>query len=304
MFHFNVVDGSAAMPPTLEPDLLRTFIAIAETGSFTAAARRVHRTQSAVSMQIKRLEEGLGRSLFEREGRSSGLTAHGEILLDHARRILRAHQEALAAFDAQAVQGHVRVGSPDDYASTFLPGILARFAQTHPRVHVEVICESSIDLLGRLAAGEVDLALVTQGTGESGGVVVHREPLVWVTSAHHCAHEDDPLPLAVFEPGCCFRRHATERLAAIGRQARIAYTSLSVAGIYAALDAGLACSVLMRSNVRPGLRVLTEAEGFPKLPDIGVTLQRSPHAAGRLIDRLEQHMLDTFSTAPAFAMAA
>lgn len=292
------------MPITLEPDLLRTFIAIAETGSFTAAAKRVHRTQSAVSMQVKRLEEGLGRSLFEREGRSISLTPHGEILLDHARRIIRAHQEALAAFDAQAVQGHVRVGSPDDYASTFLPGILARFAQTHPHVHVEVICEASTTLLGRLADGEVDLALVTQGNGETGGILVHREPLVWVTSAHHCIHEENPLPLAVFEQGCIFRRYATERLAQQGRQARIAYTSVSVAGIYAALDAGLACSVLLRSNVRPGLRILSEAEGFPRLPDIGVTLQRSPLAAGRLIDRLEQHMLDAFSTGPAFALAA
>lgn len=304
MFLFNVIDGCAAMLPTLEPDLLRTFIAIAESGSFTAAAKRVHRTQSAVSMQIKRLEDGLGRSLFERDGRRVSLTPHGEILLDHARRIIRAHQEALAAFDAQAVHGHVRVGSPDDYASTFLPGILARFAQTHPQVHVEVVCRPSVDLLRDLAAGELDLALVTQGSGETGGTLVHREPLVWITSAHHRVHEDSPLPLAVFEQGCLFRRYATERLAQRGRQARVAYTSVSVAGIYAALEAGLACSVLLRSNVRPGLRVLSEADGFPKLPEIGVTLQRSTHATGRLIDRLEQHMLDAFSSAPSFALAA
>jgi DNA-binding transcriptional LysR family regulator len=304
MFLFNVVDGKATMLPTLEPDLLLTFIAIAETGSFTAAARRVHRTQSAVSMQIKRLEEGLGRSLFEREGRSVSLTPHGEILLDHARRIIRAHREALAAFDAQAMHGDVRVGSPDDYASTFLPGILARFAQTHPKVHVEVFCKSSTELLGLLEAGEVDLALVTQGSGETGGTLVHREPLVWVTSAHHCIHEENPLPLAVFEQGCIFRRYATEALARCGRQVRIAYTSVSLAGIHAALDAGLACSAELRSNVRPGLRMLTEAEGFPRLPEIGVTLQRSPYATGRLIDRLEQHMLDAFSTGPAFALAA
>ena len=167
------------------------------------------------------------------------------------------------------MQGHVRVGSPDDYASTFLPAILARFAQTHPHVHVEVVCDASIILLERLAAGEVDLALITEGSGRTGGVLVHREPLVWISSARHRVHEEDPLPLAVFHHGCCFRHHATERLASQGRRVRIAYTSLSIAGIYAALDAGLACSVLMRANLRPGLRVLGPAEGFPSLPDIG-----------------------------------
>ena len=291
-------------PASLDPELLQSFVAIAETGSFTAAAKRVGRTQSAVSMQIKRLESLVDRALFERDARTVSLTPHGEILLDHARRILRAHREAIAAFDSQVMAGHVTVGSPDDYASTFLPEILARFAATHPRVHVEVVCEDSTLLVTRLAKGDVDLALVTQGHGENGGVVVHREPLVWVTSARHCAHEEDPLPLAVFSTGCCFRRHATERMASAGRPVRTAYTSLSIAGIYAALDAGLAVSALLRSNVRPGLRMLTEAEGFPALPEIGITLQRSPHAQGRLIDRLEQHMMDSFRAGSPFQIAA
>lgn len=292
------------MPPTLDPDLLRSFVAIAETGSFTAAASRVHRTQSAVSMQVKRLEESLGRALFERAGRAVALTPHGEILLDHARRILRTHQEALAAFDANAIHGDVTVGSPDDYASTFLPPILARFAQTHPRVHVEVIVEDSTILVERLAQGRVHLAIVTEGHGETGGVVVHREPLVWVTSARHRAHEEDPLPLAVFSPNCCFRRRALAALARVGRAARVAYTSLSVAGIHAAVDAGLAVSAELRGTVRPGQRILTEADGFPPLGDVGVTLQRSPHATGRLIDRLEQHMLEALRAVPVFARAA
>ena len=292
------------MQPVLDIDLLRTFIAIAETGSFTAAARRVHRTQSAVSMQIKRLEDLLGRQLLDRQSRASPLTTHGELLLDHARRIIRAHQEALAAFEAMQLQGNVTVGSPDDYASTFLPRILARFAETHPAVHVNVVCEPSMTLLERLQDGSVDLALVTEGSGESGGTVLHREPLVWVTSARHTAHLQDPLPLAVFHAGCCFRRWAIERLAASGRRFRIAYTSLSMAGIYAALEAGLAFSAEVRSNVRPGLRMLGPAEGFPELPEVGITLQRSPHAAGALIDRLEAHMLDAFRLTPAFGLAA
>ena len=289
---------------TLDADLLRTFVAIAETGSFTAAAARVHRTQSAVSMQIKRLEETLGRALFARDGRAVALTAQGELLLDHARRILRLHQEALAAFDVDAIHGEVTVGSPDDYASTFLPAILARFAQTHPRVHVEVVVADSTTLIERLAQGRVHLAIVTEGHGESGGVVVHREPLVWVTSARHRAHEEDPLPLAVFSQHCCFRRRALAALARVGRASRVAYTSLSVAGIHAAVDAGLAVSAELRGTVRSGQRILTEADGFPSLGDVGVTLQRSPHATGRLIDRLEQHMLEAFRALPMFSRAA
>lgn len=292
------------MSPTLDPDLLRTFVAIADSGSFTAAASRVHRTQSAVSMQVKRLEETLGRALFEREGRSVALTPHGEILLDHARRILRVHQEALAAFDADAIHGDVTVGSPDDYASTFLPPILARFAHTHPRVHVEVIVEDSTTLVERLAQGRVHLAIVTEGHGEDGGVIVHREPLVWVTSARHRAHEEEPLPLAVFAQNCCFRRKALAALARIGRASRIAYTSLSIAGIHAAVDAGLAVSAELRSTVRPGQRILGEADGFPPLPEVGISLQRSPHATGRLIDRLERHMLEALRGAAPFALAA
>ena len=160
------------MLATLEPELLRSFVAIAETGSFTAAAHRVHRTQSAVSMQIKRLEELLGRELFLREGRSVSITRDGELLLSHARRILHAHLEALAAFDRDQLAGDVTIGAPDDYASTFLPRILARFAETHARVHVNVVCQPSVDLLRLLADRAVDLALVTQGSGERGGTLL------------------------------------------------------------------------------------------------------------------------------------
>jgi DNA-binding transcriptional LysR family regulator len=289
---------------TLEPELLRSFVAIAESGSFTTAARRVNRTQSAVSMQIKRLEESLRRELFSRDGRAVALTPDGEVLLDHARRILRMHREALAAFDDDALAGEVTLGSPDDYASTFLPRILARFGETHPKVQVNVVCRPSVELLGCLADGTVDLALITQGVGGTGGTLVHLEPLLWVTSAQHRAHERDPLPLALFEKDCCFRRWVTEALARMGRPARIAYTSLSVAGIYAALDAGLAVSALLRCNLRPGLRALGEAEGFPPLPEVGISLQRSGAADGPLLDRLERHVLDSFLANPGLAVAA
>ncbi|MCB1832310.1 MAG: LysR family transcriptional regulator [Geminicoccaceae bacterium] len=292
------------MIPTLDAELLRSFVAIAETGGFTRAAERVHRTQSAVSMQIKRLEETLGQPLFEREGRSVALTPQGELLLDHARRILRAHHEAIAAFDTHAVRGRVRFGSPDDYASTFLPGILARFARSHPLVHVEVVVDSSVRLLEMQAAGDVDLALVSEGSGEAGGVLVTREPVVWVTSARHCIHEQEPLPLAIFHKGCVFREAALNALDGAGRATRIAYSSISLSGLLAAVEAGLAVGTVIRGNVRPGLRILTETDGFPRLPDVGIKLQRAPSTGGCLIDRLEEHVVDSFRNAAATAHAA
>jgi DNA-binding transcriptional LysR family regulator len=292
------------MLTTFDPELLRSFVAIAETGGFTAAAGRVHRTQSAVSMQIKRLEEGLGRALFAREGRTVALTRDGELLLAHARRILHAHQEALAAFDREALAGEVTVGAPDDYASTFLPRILARFAATHARVHVNVVCQASVELMRRLADRAVDLALVSQGSGERGGTVVLREPIVWVTSSRHRVHEQEPLPLALFEPGCAFRRAATESLAASGRAARVAYTSLSIAGVHAALEAGLAVGVLLRSSVRPGLRILDERDGFPPLPESGIVLLRASREPSPLVDRLEEAILEFFREARGLSLAA
>lgn len=286
------------MAKILEPELLQTFVAITEAGSFTDAARRVGRTQSAVSMQMKRLEEVLGRPVFARSGRSVRLTADGELLLGHARRILRTHREALAAFGGSELQGTVAIGTPDQYASAFLPGILARFAETHPRVHVEVVCDVTARLLGRLADGTVDLALITHGYGDDGGVVVLHEPLVWVTSARHGAHERDPLPLALFHSGCHYRKWALEALGQQNRPFRVAYSSVSMAGIDAALRAGLAVSALPRSSIGEGLRILGERDGFPALPSYQLALQRAPdRVVSPVLDRLEEHMVESFRAA-------
>jgi DNA-binding transcriptional LysR family regulator len=291
---FNLIDEVTVMAELLEPDLLQTFVAIADSGSFTRAAQRVCRTQSAVSMQMKRLEERVGRPLFGRNGRAAVLTTDGELFLNHARRVLQAHQQALAAFDASALTGSVILGCPDDYVSTFLPPILARFAETHPQVHVEVICEATVQLLERLTAGTVELALVTHGHGDDSGIVVHREPLVWVTSARHSVHEQTPLPLALYQPGCIFRRSALAALAAQNRTSRVVYSSLSMTGLEAALRAGLAVSVLGKSTVPEGLRILGEREGFPVLPNYSIALRRANGMESPVLDRLEQHIIDSF----------
>ena len=282
------------MQTLIEPDVLHTFVAIAETGSFTEAARRVHRTQSAVSMQIKRLEDLLGRSVFAREGRTVRLNADGEVLLGHARRILNAHREALAALLQPELQGTVSLGTVDEYAVTFLPSILARFGETHPLVHVQVICDMTVNLLRRLSENEIDFAIVTHGLGDDGGIVLYREPIVWVTSAGHSAQALNPVPLALFHVGCKFRQWAIDALAKQARPYRIAYTSMSLAGIEAALRAGLAVSVLPRSNVGLGLRILDERDGFPPLPNFQIALRRSDQARSPVHDCLEQHILENF----------
>jgi DNA-binding transcriptional LysR family regulator len=292
------------MPAILDPDLLRSFVAIAETGGFTTAAERVHRTQSAVSMQMRRLEEQLGRPLFERHGRGVALAPDGELLLPHARRILAAHQEAAAAFDGAALDGAITIGSPDDYASLFLPPILARFAATHPKVEVTMIVEPSRRLLERMAAGNgPDLAIVTAGCGERTGTEIHRAPLVWVGSPNHDLHRADPLPLALFDAPCCFRAATLEALAGAGRAARIAYSSVSVAGIRAAVQAGLAIATLLRSTVGPDLRMLGEAEGLPALPDFALVAVRAPGARGAVVDTLEAQIRTAFQRTP-LALAA
>ena len=145
----------------LDLDQLQTFISIADTGSFTRAAEEVHRTQSAVSMQMRRLEERIGKPLFEKDGRSNRLTEEGEKLLTYARRMIRLNRETLAAFDDNSLEGHIRIGTPDDYADRFLPEIMARFSRSNPRVELSVICEPTPGLREHLKRGNLDIALVT-----------------------------------------------------------------------------------------------------------------------------------------------
>ncbi len=282
------------MDLTLETPLLRTLVAVAETGSFTRAAAQVHRTQSAVSMQIKKLEETVGKPLLERGRRQTRLTSEGEALVEYARRILSLHDEALAAVSEPEVTGLVKIGTPDDYAAGFLPQVLSDFAETHPNVEVEMRCEISAKIFRAFEKGEVDVALLTSGPWLKGGKTIRREPIVWATSVRHMVHERDPLPLAVFEPGCQFRESALAALDKAKRAYRIAYSSESYAGLATAASAGLAVTVVARSSVPAGLRELSPDEGFPVLPSVDIALLRPPpgrsHAADRLADHIAQRV--------------
>src|SRR5271155_2490313 len=194
----------------LDTDQLRSFLAIVDCGSFTRGAERGHKTQSAVSMHVRRLEEQLGCALFVKHGRGARLTAEGERLIEFARRIIQVEAGALAAVSRKGLRGAVRLGIPDDYAESFLAEILARFNRRHPLVEVSVVCEASTDLGPQVAAGALDLALITDHEGLKGLELLREEPLVWVASARFRGGEGKPIPLALGRATWCWRR-ATEQ---------------------------------------------------------------------------------------------
>jgi DNA-binding transcriptional LysR family regulator len=274
----------------LDIDQLRTLVAIAESGSFTRAAEAVNKTQSAVSMQMKRLEERVGREIFAKAGRGVRLTDDGERLLDYARRIVRLQTECLATFDEGDLAGRVRLGLPDDYVDRYLPEILGRFARTHPRAEVTVICEPTDMLAERIADGDIDLAIVTEAKGSTKDMgstkdkgrrtieTIRTEALLWVTSSRHAVHSEQPVPLALGRPACNWRRAAIEALERGGRQSRILFVSWNSTAVGAAVLAGLAVSVLPESALRPGMRVLGPQEGFAALPACRIGLMR--HRSG------------------------
>src|SRR6516225_2743522 len=217
--------------PMLDTDQLRSFLAIVDTGSFTRAAERVHKTQSAVSMHIKKLEERLGRALFDKQGRGVRLSEDGEKLVDYARRMLQIEATAIAAISNNGLSGNVRLGIPDDYADNFLPTILTRFTRRHPLVEVSVLCDTSAVLDEQLRAGFLDMAVVTACERFSKVEVLREEQLNWVAGPHCCVHEERPLPLALGRPSCVWRQGATARLNEAGILWRLVLSSNNYAAI-------------------------------------------------------------------------
>ncbi len=287
------------LPTSLDPDLLRTFTYIAEEGSFTRAAQRVGRTQSAVSMQVQRLETLLGERLLSRgKGGSVHLTPHGEFLLHRAREMLALNDEIWTSFRAPTVQGTVRLGTPDDYALRYLPQILKRFAESYPAVQVDVVCLPSSGLIERLRAGELDLTLCSDGHQPAGWptVPLWRGPLTWITSMNHAPHRLDPLPVALAGDQCTWASAAIRALDGMGRRYRIAYRSATQLGTHAPVLAGLAVTVSTVSWLPDGLRPLRPEEGMPALPDFGILLMRSSDARQPVTDALASYITETFRT--------
>jgi DNA-binding transcriptional LysR family regulator len=281
------------MAAPLDLDQLQTFIMIADTGSFTRAAEEVHRTQSAVSMQMRRLEERIGKALFEKDGRTNKLTEEGERLLSYARRMIHLNRETLAAFDDRRLEGTIRIGTPDDYADRFLPEIMARFSRSNPRVELTVICEPTFNLVEHIKRGHLDLALVTHDDAKGQSEVVRREPLLWVSSANHATHEQEILPLAFGRPTCIWRRAACDVLDGMNREYRILFTSWSATVITAAVLSGLAISVLPECALRPGMRVLGEADGFGSLPECKIGIMRGHTARADIVEAIARHISES-----------
>ena len=288
-----------SLPLGLDPDLLRSFVFIAEEGSFTRAGQRAGRTQSAVSMQLQRLEQQLGQTLVARaRGGAVHLTTHGQFLLDRARELLALNDQIWTSFRAPVVQGTVRLGTPDDYAFRYLPTILKWFAETHPSVEVDVLCLPSVDLVERLRAGELDLTLCSEGLEPRGwpAVALWRAPLSWITSIRHAPHRQDPLPLALAAAHCCWRQAALRALEAAGRRYRVAYRSATQIGTQAPVLAGLAVTVATTSWLPDGLRAVRPEEGLPPLPEFGIMLLKGAEARQPVTDALAAYIAETFSS--------
>lgn len=276
---------------TLDLDLLRCFVTIAETGSFTRAGDRLGRTQSTISLQIKRLEEQLGRSVFARTPRSLSLTPDGERLLGPARQLLRLNDAAIAELFEPDMTGRVRIGVPEDFATAHLPGVLSAFAKAHPLVELEVTCDLTLNLLDQFHNGAFDLALVKrEPSARLEGVRVWREPLVWVARDQLAVSGIETVPLVVSPEPCVYRKRAIDALEAVGRRWRVAYTSTSLAGSQSAVNAGLGITVLPREMVPPYLKPIIDDPELPALHDTEIALIEAP-GLSQTAHRLAQHIM-------------
>jgi len=282
------------MHANLEIDLVRTFVAVAEAKSFTRAGERLGRTQSAISLQMRRLEERLGVQLLSRDPRHVVLTEEGDRFLPQARRLLRLNDEIMDGLKAEDVEGEVRLGAPEDFATLHLPSILAAFSRSHPRVTLSVICDLTLNLFDRLNDGSLDVALVKrEPLGPDLGVRVWREPLVWVAADKGVLERSPTIQLIAAPSPCVYRKRAIAALDGQNRKWRPAYTSPSLAGQHAALRAGLGITVLPRDMTPPDLTILGPDSGLPLLADAEIALLKARTAIPAAADRLGDFILSS-----------
>jgi DNA-binding transcriptional LysR family regulator len=258
----------------LQLDWLRSFVAVIDAGSLSAAAPLVHRSQSAVSMQLKKLEDAVGRPILLRGPRLFELTETGMELLGYARRLLQLHSETLTALHGPKLSGRVRLGVPDDYAASYLTPVLRSFASQHLEVEIELNCEQSTVLIPKVQRDELDLAIVSRDQSQR-GTLLFEEPLVWVGAVQYEAWRRTPLPVAVYEQGSTARRNALTALTAQRIGYRVVYHSPSLAGQLAAVESGLAVAVLTRCSAPSHLQILQEKHGLPALNPVQVAVIRS-----------------------------
>lgn len=275
----------------LDLDVLEMIISVADTGSFARAAASLHRTPSAVSMQIKTIEEALGKPLFLRTTRNVALTEDGRMLVDYGRKMLAMREEAWSSVVRPEIRGRVTIGVPDDYASSLLPTVLRKFAVAHPRVQVRVIGMPSSALVPLLKDNTLDLACITKTRGIT-GEPIRAEPMVWAAArGNQQIWKERPLPIAVFAPGSTARAHAIGALQQANIRYRMSYESPSLLGLICMVEAGLAIAPLARCSVPPHLAQVGEAEGLPPMAPLEVVLARSARSARPPCDFLADQML-------------
>jgi DNA-binding transcriptional LysR family regulator len=270
--------------PVLDPDLLKAFVAVADHRSFTRAAAMLNRTQSAVSMQIKRLEDRLGVELLRRTTVSVELSSAGEGLLGYARRILTLNDEAVGRLREHKVEGVVRLGVMDDYGTFIVPPLLASFLAGYPLIHVEMETGLTSSMPARLGeAFDLVIAMHPEGRGE--GEFLRREQAVWAAGSSQALEEQEPLPVALYPQGCLFRKWAIEALDAAKRPWRLAFVSHSLAAVEAIAAQGLAVTVVKAGIFPPKLRPLSARDGMPGLPAADICLHRATNLsrAGALL---------------------
>lgn len=258
-------------PRDLQIDWLKCFVAAVDTGSLSSAAIEVHRSQSAVSMQLKKLEAALGREVLKRGPRYLELTEDGQMLLGYARRMLALHAQTQAAFHGEILAGRVRLGVAEDYASHYLTPILKRFGPRHEGVEIELTCEQSTTLIPRVDSGDLDLALISSDNPRRDSVLF-QEPMVWVGSPQFELWARDPLPIAVYEAGSLARLGALGSLARQGRDYKVVYNSSSLAGQIVAVESGLAVAVLTRCSVPAHCQILGAVHGLGPLEPMNVAV--------------------------------
>lgn len=276
----------------LDLELLRSFVSVVDSGGFTRAGERVHRTQSTVSQQIKRLEEDVGQVLLHRDGKDVRPTEAGERLLSYARRLLSLAEEARDVLRQPDSVGAIRLGIPEDFAAYRLAKLLGAFSRSHPGLRLDVRADQSKFLKRDLERGELDLALFKREAGGKDGIAVWPEQVHWVTSkSHPIRAEVTSVPLIGFPLGCLYRAGAIHALESAGRPWHMAYTSSSLAGIQAAVAAGMGLSILSEMAIQADHRVLTAKDGFAPISRTEMALMASPDASPatlRLADRLAE----------------
>ncbi|MBT4890412.1 MAG: LysR family transcriptional regulator [Rhodospirillales bacterium] len=278
----------------LDSDLLRTFLAIADAGSFTEGAVRIFRSQSAASLQIKKLETLLAQDVFERKGRGVVLSSVGEKLYPVAQQVTLLLDAVQADLKSNQLEGTIRIGIPDEYGDTILPQVISQFSRDHPKVELEVQCAVSSNFQNALECGKLDIAVFDEETPKPGMQVLSKQRMVWGASRNHSVHMDDSVPLALFACDCWWRDVALDALYQAGKKFKVIYTSESVAGVIAAAEAGVAICLLGERSLKSNLRELTQAEGFPKLPNSSLVLACRDGFDSELLSAMTNAIKDSF----------